>query len=58
MRLDRDEKPEGMSDDLQADVVTVILERMSNMCVGRLGVCSLLAMYTYEGSRVDPPPPR
>jgi len=34
MRLDRDAEPEAMSDDLRADIVRVILEKKSDMCVG------------------------
>ena len=45
---------DGMSNDLQADIVMILLERMSNMYVGGFGVGSLLAMYTYEGSHADP----
>jgi len=33
MRLERDDKLEGMSGDLRADVVRIILEKMSGMCV-------------------------
>jgi len=43
-----------ISDDLQADILTIISERMSNMYVGGFGFCSLLAMHTYEGSHADP----
>jgi len=31
MRLDRDAEPEAMTDDLRADIVRVILERISDM---------------------------
>ena len=31
MRLDRDNEPEAMDDDLRADIVKIILERMSDM---------------------------
>ena len=34
MRLDRDGVPEAMDNGLRADIVTIILEKMSNMCVG------------------------
>ena len=33
MRLDRDPEPEAMSNDLRADIVRVILEKISDMCV-------------------------
>ena len=36
MRLDRDAEPEAMTNDLRADIVRVILEKISNMCVGHL----------------------
>ena len=34
MRLDRDDIPEAMSNDLRADIVKIILDKMSDMCVG------------------------
>jgi len=34
MRLDQDSEPEAMSNDLRADIVRVIMERISDMCVG------------------------
>ena len=34
MRLDRDSEPEAMSNGLRADIVRVILEKISDMCVG------------------------
>ena len=34
MRLDRDDEPEAMTKDLRADIVKIILENMSDMCVG------------------------
>ena len=33
MKLDRDEEPEAMDDNLRADIMKIILERMSDMCV-------------------------
>ena len=33
MRLDRDAEPEAMSNDLRADIVRVVLEKISDMCV-------------------------
>ena len=44
MRLDRDDEPEAMSNDLRADIVRSILDNMSDMCVG---VCPLSTIYTY-----------
>ena len=37
MKLDRDDEPEAMNLDLRADIVKVILNKMSDMCVGALG---------------------
>ena len=34
MKLDRDDEPEAMDKDLRADIVKVILDKMSDMCVG------------------------
>ena len=34
MKLDRDDEPEAMNPDLRADIVKVILDKMSDMCVG------------------------
>ena len=41
MRLARDSEPEAMSNDLWEDIVRVILERISDMCVGpsRTSLC-------------------
>jgi len=47
MRLSRDDKPEGMDDNLQVDFGRVIQERMSEMCVREFGVSSLSILYTY-----------
>ena len=47
MRLDRDDEPEAMNKDLRADIVTTILEKMSDMCVGAFGLSFLSAIYTY-----------
>ena len=43
MRLDRDIEYEAMSDDLRAEILKIILGRMSNMCVG----ASPITLYTY-----------
>ena len=46
MRLDRDDEPEVMDNDLRADIVRVIPEKMSDMCVGALTISTLSLMYT------------
>ena len=46
MRLDRDAEPEAMSDDLRADIVRVILAKISDMCVGPFRIPTLLMTYT------------
>ena len=40
MRLDGDADPEAMSDDLRADIIRIILERISDMCVGPFRISS------------------
>jgi len=42
MRLGRDDEPEAMDDDLRAAVEKVILDKMSDMYVGTLGVPAVL----------------
>jgi len=46
-RLDRDDEPEAMDNDLRADIVRIIPEKMSDMCVGEFTIFTLLLMYTY-----------
>ena len=46
-RLDRDAEPEAMSNDLRADISRVILEKISDMCVGPFSNSTLSIMYTY-----------
>jgi len=53
MRLDRDAEPEAMTNDLRADIVRAILERISDMCVGPFRISTPLVVYTYQRSRVD-----
>ena len=48
MKLETDEEPEAMDNDLRADIVRVILDKMSDMCVGTVGLSILLIVYTYE----------
>ena len=50
MRLDRDEEPEAMNKDLRADIVKMILDKMSDMWVG---VSHLSTMYTHQRLCVD-----
>ena len=47
-RLERDSEPEAMTDDLRADIVKVILEKISDMCVGPFRIYNLLVVYTYQ----------
>jgi len=47
MRLDRDATPEVMNDDLRADIVRIILEKISDMYVGIFSISTLSMMYTY-----------
>ena len=48
MRLNRDPEPEAMSNDLRADIVRVILEKISDMCVRPFRIFTLSMMYTYN----------
>jgi len=43
MKLNRDEQPEAMDDDLRVDIVKVILDNMSDMCVGAFSFSILSA---------------
>ena len=47
MRLDRDDEPEAMDNDLRADIMSIILENKSYTCVGAFLV-STLSMCTYQ----------
>ena len=47
MRLERDAEPEAMSDGLRADIIRIMIERTSNMCVRTFSVPSLSLMYAY-----------
>jgi len=44
MRLDRDSEPEAMNEDLRADIVRAILEKISDMCVRQFSTPSVSAM--------------
>ena len=46
-RLDRDTEPEAMSSDLRADIVRVILEKISDTYVGPFRIPTLSMMHTY-----------
>jgi len=41
MKLDEDAEPKAMTDDFRADIVGVILERISDMCVGPFRISTL-----------------
>ena len=45
MRLGRDDMPEAMDDSLRADIVRIVLDKMSNMCVR---APSQSIMFTYQ----------
>jgi len=47
MRLERDVEPDAMDEDLRADIVRVILEKMSDMYVGAFGVLSPPAVHAH-----------
>ena len=47
MRLDRDVEPEAMDNDLRADIVSSILEKMSDMYVTSFGASPLSTMDAY-----------
>jgi len=47
MRLDRDDEPEAMDDDLRADIEKVILDKMSDMYVGTFSISTSSMMSAY-----------
>jgi len=47
MKLDKDSEPEAMTNDLRADIVRVILEKISDMCAGPFRIPTLSTLYTY-----------
>ena len=53
MRLDMDPEPEAMSDGLRADIIRIMTEKTSDMCVGAFSVPGLSLMYTYQRLWVD-----
>jgi len=48
MRLDMDDEPEAMNDCLRADIIKIMVERVSDMCVGTFSFSSVSLMYTYH----------
>ena len=48
MRLEGDPEPEAMNNDLRADIVRVILEKTSDMCVGPVSIPTISIMFTYQ----------
>ena len=50
MRLDGDDEPEAMNDDLRAEIVKTILDKMSDVYVG---VSLLTTIYTYQRFCLD-----
>ena len=47
MKLDRDEEPEAMDNDLRADIIKVILDKMSDMCVRAFRIPCLSMVNAY-----------
>ena len=47
MRLDRDSELDAMNEDVRADIIRVIPEKISDMYVGTLGVSTLSTVNTY-----------
>jgi len=48
MKLDLDDDPEAMDNDLRADIVKVIVDKMSDMCVGAFYLSIPSMVYTYK----------
>ena len=48
MRLDGDDEPEAMTNDLRADIVRVIMDKISDMCVGPFTIPTFPIMYAYQ----------
>ena len=53
MKLDRDEEPEAMDNDLREDIVKIILGKMSDMCVKAFGFPCPSMINTYGKICVD-----
>ena len=47
MRLERDAEPEAMSDGLRADILSVIMDKTSDMYVGVSSISTLSITFTY-----------
>jgi len=47
MKFGRDAYPEAMSNDLREDIVRIVLEKASDMCVEAFIISTLSIMYTY-----------
>ena len=47
MRLDRDAEPEAMSNGLRADIVGILLEKITDMCI-RTSISTLVIVYTCQ----------
>jgi len=48
MRLDMDPEPEAMNDRLRADIIRIMMEKTSDMCVGTFNISGLSLMCTYK----------
>ena len=46
MRLDKDTEQDAMNDNLRADIVRIVMEEISDMCVGGLSIFTLPMMYS------------
>ena len=53
MRLDMDTEREAMSDGLRADIIRIMMEKISDMYVGTVSISGLSLMYTYHRLCVD-----
>ena len=53
MRLDKDDEPDAMNNHLREDIVRVILDKISDMCVGPFSISTLSMMHAYRRSCVD-----
>ena len=53
MRFDRDTDPEAMNDDLRADIVRIILDKISDMWVEAFSISTPSMIYTYLRFYID-----
>ena len=51
--LDKNAVLEVMGNDLRADILRVILENISDICVESFNLSTVLMMYTYERLYID-----